>query len=169
VTGISRTMLEKSLRFLRQRRRDPLSFLATALRCICGPLIVSWVLACGLPCSATIVQIMANAGGYGGGCVSRCVVRTTNGDIYAVLLDNSATPPRYIRVFESTDGGATWTQQDAADAPWGDNYHAQSAAIDGNGIIHIAYWDSTSSSTGLRYVTFSTTTNTFSGTRRLSQ
>ena len=109
---------------------------------------------------AATVQIM---GSYTyGGCNARCVVRSASGNIYAVILDEPSAPMGTVRVFESTNGGASWTEQDAADAPSG-NYWGQSAAIDGNGIIHIAYWDRSSTSPGLRYVTFSTGTNTFSG------
>ena len=92
---------------------------------------------------------------------SHSIVRTTAANIYGVILDTSATPA--VRVYESTNGGSSWTQKDAAHAPTGAHYTEPSAAIDGNGVIHIAYWDSTSTSTGLRYVTFSTSTNSFSG------
>lgn len=123
---------------------------------LCIILALSWV----SRIDAASVQIL---GSYTyGGCNARCVVRSASGNIYAVILDEPSAPTGTVRVFESTDGGASWTQQDAADAPSG-NYWGQSAAIDGNGIIHIAYWDRSSTSPGLRYVMFSTATNTFSG------
>jgi YD repeat-containing protein len=85
---------------------------------------------------------------------SRALVRATNGNLYAAVGDYSTGR---VRVYESTDGGSSWTEQDAAHAPPGAE---PSAAIDGNGTIHLAYCIA---GAGLRYNTFSTTTKTFSG------
>jgi hypothetical protein len=108
-------------------------------------------------CNASSVQIKAASAQS----FSRSIVRTSGGNIYVAFVDTSATPT--IRVYESTNGGSSWIQMDAAHAPSGSNCTGPSAAIDGSGIIHVAYWDASSSHTGLRYITFSTATNTFSG------
>lgn len=112
------------------------------------------LLAYGVPCAAQAVQIQSDPAWN----MSRCVVRDTNGNIYAVILDIAGTNAT-IRVYKSSNGGVTWTDEDASGAPTGTSYGGASAAIDGNGIIHIAYLGSP----GLRYITFSTVTNTFSG------
>src|SRR6266496_1890883 len=120
----------------------------------CFVLLVLGVVA--RPCEAASIQIETAAAQ----ALSHCIVRTATGNVYAVILDTSATPT--IRVYESTNAGSSWTQQDSAHAPSG-TYVAPSAAIDGNGIIHIAYWNAAVTGEGLWYVKFSTATNTFSG------
>src|ERR1043166_8357735 len=107
------------------------------------------VLCCflGWPVSSEAASVQIKAGSTQN--IARSLVRTSSGNLYAVILDTSSTPA--VRVYESTNGGTSWAQQDAAHAPSGANYKVPSAAIDGNGVIHLAYWNSTWSSTGLRY------------------
>ena len=111
------------------------------------------ILCSALRLDATSIQITADsAQNY-----SRTIVRTTSGNIYTVIADFNSNS---IHVYESSNGGTSWVLQDSAHSPGPGDYSYPSAAIDGNGIIHIAYWNQ---SVGLRYVTFSTVTNTFSG------
>src|SRR5882757_1817785 len=110
--------------------------------------VFSFILACALRSDATAsTQIQAGSAKN----ASRSVVRTASGNLYAIILDTSASAT--VRVYESTNGGSSWTQQDAVHAPTSGFYSNPSAAIDGNGIIHVSYWNGAA---GLRYVTFST-------------
>lgn len=119
------------------------------------------LLAYGVPCFAQAVQIQSEYAWN----MTRCIVRDTNGNIYAVILDvGYDSGINTVRVYKSSDGGTTWTDEDASHAPAGEYYAGPSAAIDGSGIIHIAYLGNGFARTaGLRYVTFSTVTDTFSG------
>lgn len=91
----------------------------------------------------------------------RHIIRTKTGVLYCVLADKSAGTG--IQVWKSKDDGRTWTQPDSGNAPTAANYTAPSCAIDGFGIIHVAYWDNTLVTGGLRYVTFNTNSDTYSG------
>src|SRR5262249_30074454 len=75
-------------------------------------LIAVWCsLVCAFSSSAASVQIKSGLAKN----AARSIVRTASGNVYAVILDASSTPT--VRVYESTNGGTTWVQQDAAHAP----------------------------------------------------
>ncbi len=112
--------------------------------------VLVFVLSCTLRSDAAAsVQIAASASRN----YQRSIVRTATGNLYAIVGDNT---PNTIHVYKSTDGGASWAQQDSSHAPTVSAW-VPAAAIDGSGVIHIAYIAS-----GLRYVTFSTASGTFS-------
>lgn len=92
------------------------------------------------------------------------VVRTTGGTLYAVVNFQRTipTPRSDVVVYKSTDG-SSWSEQDAANNPTGGSasaYSSVSCALDSSGNIHISYRHNLN---GIRYVVFSTSTDTFSG------
>ncbi len=103
------------------------------------------------------VQITtANNNSLNGG---RAVVRTSAGTLYTVILDETDGG---VEVWKSTNG-TSWTEQDTANNPQNANYIAPSCAIDSSDVIHISYYNSNGASSTIRYVTFDTSTDTFSG------
>ena len=57
----------------------------------------------------------------------------------------------------------SFAEQDSSNNPQASTYGSSSAAIDSTGIIHIAYMYYNAASSDARYVTFNTSTDTFSG------
>lgn len=92
---------------------------------------------------------------------NRSIVRTSAGIPYVVLEDVNEGG---IEVWKGNSTTPTsFTEQDTANNPANSRYDTPSAAIDSTGVIHIAYYDINGKSSALRYVTFSTGTDTFSG------
>ncbi len=113
---------------------------------------------------ARVVITSANTNSIAGG--ARGLVRASNGDLYALILDETDGG---IEIWKSDDDGATWAEQDASNNPQDSLYEAPSCAIDSANIIHITYWDADSmGSNGLRYVIFTTSTDVFSGDIQLA-
>ncbi|MBU1110971.1 hypothetical protein KKB83_05150, partial [Patescibacteria group bacterium] len=108
--------------------------------------------ASGLPGGVKIDDDGDPAGMSGAG---RQVVRTSDGDLYAVIRDGS-----YIEVWKSEDGGANWEEQDSDHKEACYNVSDVAIAIDSTGTIHIYYQ---TSSTVHKYTSFSTSGGTFSG------
>ena len=101
----------------------------------------------------------ANTNNLRGG--ARNVMRSPSGIPYVVLVD-------------ATDGGievwkgdgvspTAFTEQNAAANPQTSGYGCVSAAMDSSGVIHIAYMYYNTKVSQLRYVTYNTATDTFSG------
>ncbi len=101
----------------------------------------------------------ANTNNLRGG--ARNVMRSPSGIPYVVLVD-------------ATDGGievwkgdgvspTAFSEQHASGNPQTSGYGCVSAAMDSSGVIHIAYMYYNTKVSQLRYVTFSTATDTFSG------
>lgn len=95
------------------------------------------------------------------GC-DRCIVRTSAGIPYVILTDSTEGG---IEVWKGNSSTPTsFTEQDAANNPASaGRYGSASAAIDSTGVIHIVYGDDNGTSPSVRYVTFNTGTDTFSG------
>ncbi len=89
----------------------------------------------------------------------RQLVRTSSGNIYAVLRDDA----NILEVWKSTDG-ETWSEQDSSNKPTcATNCNDVAIAIDNSDIIHILWQDYNSSTLNytVNYVAFSTSTDTF--------
>ena len=112
------------------------------------------------------VQITSAGGGetYPINSGKRNVVRTSAGVLYAVVSygKTTVTTASDVRVYKSSDG-SSWAEQDASNNPTvggASTYASASCCIDSSGIIHISYRHAI---TGIRYVTFNTSTDVFSG------
>lgn len=81
----------------------------------------------------------------------RQVVRTSSGILYSVINSGST-----IRVYKSSDG-SSWTQQDISNSP-AVSGNICAIAIDSTNILHIPFFVS---GTGIRYITFATSTDLF--------
>ena len=88
------------------------------------------------------------------------LLRTSNGNLYAVLL----TADLRVGVFKSTNNGNTWSKQKYINSPTYtvfSGFRGLSAAIDSTDIIHIVYTQTPPNLTGVRYIQYSTSTDTF--------
>ncbi len=83
----------------------------------------------------------------------RRVVRTSTGTLYSILNDGGS-----CEVWKSATG-STWTEQDSANNPSCNSFMSVAVAVDSTDVLHITY----SSGTDFKYVTFSTSTDTFGG------
>jgi len=101
---------------------------------------------------STDVEINGNVHGT----FNRALVRTSKGVMYALLHDFINDD---IEMHKSTDEGFTWTHLDATNDPTVTQFG--SLAIDSNDLLHITFLDN---NVGQRYTTFSTSTDTWSGT-----
>jgi hypothetical protein len=92
----------------------------------------------------------------------RVVVRSSAGIPYVVLED---TTDGGIEVWKGNGVTPTgFTEQDSANNPASSGrYGSPACAIDSAGIIHIVYMDDNGTAPSVRYVTFSTSSDTFSG------
>lgn len=100
-----------------------------------------------------------NASDFGAAFPSgRQVVRTSGGNLYAVLQDGTSGP---VEVWKSTDNGYSWSEMDAADKPTGTN--AISIAIDSSDVLHIVYQNAALPD-DIYYTTFATSTDQFAAT-----
>lgn len=92
---------------------------------------------------------------------ARVVVRNSSGIPY-VVVENSTDDS--IDVWKGNSSTPTsFTEQDTSNNPSGSIYGSPSAAIDTTGVIHIVYQRDNGKTSTCRYVTFSTSTDTFSG------
>lgn len=82
----------------------------------------------------------------------RRVVRTSSGTLYAFLKSGTT-----CQIWNSSDGAA-WSQQNSAASPTCET--AAGMAIDSAGVLHLLF----KNSIDLKYTTFSSSTNLFSGT-----
>jgi len=95
---------------------------------------------------------------------SRVSVRTSAGIPYVIVNQILGI----IQVFKGNSVTPTsFTIQDDANDPAGTTYGSSSAAIDSTGVIHISYHYYNGKTSELRYVTFNTGTDTFSGDAQL--
>ncbi|KKL95156.1 hypothetical protein LCGC14_1857480, partial [marine sediment metagenome] len=91
----------------------------------------------------------------------RVAVRNSSGIPY-VIVENQSDDS--IDVWKGNSATPTsFTEQDNTNNPSGTVYGSCSAAIDFGGIIHIAYMQYNGKTSAFRYVTFNTSTDTFSG------
>jgi hypothetical protein len=95
-------------------------------------------------------KIAANLGALSSIQSAPQLVRTSAGILYAIVSTGTL-----IRVYKSTNNGISWAIQDYPNVPKATS-SSVSAAIDGNGVIHISIVNGT-----LFYIQFSTTTDTF--------
>ena len=98
---------------------------------------------------------------------ARVVVRNSAGTPY-VVVENITDSSIDVWKGNSTtpSGTAPFAEQDAAGASHPDSggvYGSVSAAIDSSDIIHIVYMEDDGNTSACRYVTFNTSTDTFSG------
>lgn len=97
------------------------------------------------------IDITAGFGGLVG--TGRRIVRDSNGYLYALMLDDANDD---LEMWKSTDGGVTWSEQDATHAPGASASGADAAmAVDSNDVIHVIYETDTLGDLGIRYQTFS--------------
>src|SRR3990167_617019 len=90
---------------------------------------------------------------------TRGCVRTSTGIPYVVLFDSTDDK---IEVWKGNSVTPTsFTEKDTANSPVGATYGSISAAIDGNGIIHIVWCEYISKSDDLEYIQFDTGDDTF--------
>lgn len=112
---------------------------------------------------AAIQVTSAGTNSLGTYSTARNLIRNSSGIPYVVVYDSSGQ----IEVWKGNSATpSSFSEQDSANKPSNSDYTGGSAAIDSTGVIHIAYYDSSSTSSKayqLRYVTFNTSTNTFSG------
>lgn len=93
---------------------------------------------------------------------SRCVIRTSVGNIYAIVVGSSSD--KELFVFKSTNGGTTWVSQDGTHSPSLGTFGSTNpiaASIDSTGVIHIAY--GFASDNKVHHITFATSTDLFGG------
>ena len=108
---------------------------------------------------ASVPVTSANTNSQLGG--ARVNLRNSAGIPYVIVLDETNGA---IQVWKGNSTTPTaFTEQDSASNPQNTRYVAPSACIDSTDIIHIAYYDENGKTSALRYVTFDTSTDTFSG------
>lgn len=90
---------------------------------------------------------------------ARVTFVTSGGDVYVVLREEGATD--YLHCFKKTD--SSFSEQDSADAPSASDINDFDARIDTSDIIHIAYAAFDGTNYHVKYVTFATSTNQWSG------
>jgi hypothetical protein len=88
--------------------------------------------------------------------VSRQVIRTSGGTLYAVVVDSSSV----LQVYKSTNG-TSWALQDSSNSPTNVSPGA-SIAIDSTDVIHIVYRTIGANSI-IKYITFNAGTDLFVG------
>src|SRR5438105_2872948 len=98
-------------------------------------------------------KIDASLGALNSNQSSSQLVRTSTGNLYAVIVSSGD-----VRVYKSTNNGVSWVQQDYRNVPSTVDTLV-SAVIDSSDTIHIAFTGV--SNTIVRYVQYSTSTDTF--------
>lgn len=100
------------------------------------------------------IKLAASLGALNSGQSSSQLVRTSGGNLYAVLVVSST-----IKIYRSTNSGVSWSIQDYSNSPSTLGTFV-AAAIDGTDKIHMAFRKQAVVNI-LEYATFSTSTNTF--------